>query len=82
VAKKELTPGYRVRRLYGRLSDRQIERLFAFVCSSGMAEALLRSPSFSFDQHGGLIRDGLKYALTYPLLKAGKVFRGKGGKQG
>ncbi len=82
ASKKELAPGYRVRRLYGRLSDRQIERLFAFVCSSGMAEALLRSPSFSFDLHSGLIRDGLKYALTYPLIKAGKVFRGKGGEEG
>jgi len=66
---KEIFLGYRVRQLYDKLSERQIERIFDVLASGGMAKAMLNSPSFSFDWHSRLILAGLKYSLTYPLRK-------------
>jgi len=66
---KELFLGYRVRRLYDKLSERQVERIFGMLDSGGTAKALLNSPSFSFDWHSKSILAGLKYSLTYPLRK-------------
>jgi digeranylgeranylglycerophospholipid reductase len=66
---KEIFLGYRVRQLYNKFSDHQIERIFDVLDSGGMAKAMLNSPSFSFDWHSKLILAGLKYSLAYPLRK-------------
>lgn len=66
---KEIFLGYRVRQLYDKLSDHQVERIFDALDSGGMAKAMLNSPGFSFDWHSKLILAGLKYSLAYPLRK-------------
>ena len=66
---KEISLGYKVRRAYAKLSDRQIERIFNMMDSWGIARALLDSPGFSFDWHSTLVLAGLKYSLAYPLRK-------------
>lgn len=60
---KEISFGYRARRLYQKLSDSQIERLFDIVSSRGIAAALLDSPGFSFDWHGRVILEIIKGVL-------------------
>ena len=66
---KELSRGYLARWAYARLSDRQIERIFNILDSSGAAEALLRSGDFSFDWHSGTILAGLRRSCAYPWLR-------------
>jgi geranylgeranyl reductase family protein len=66
---KELSRGYLARWAYARLSDRQIERIFNILDSSGVAEALLRSGDFSFDWHSGTILAGLRRSSAYPWLR-------------
>ena len=54
---QELKKGYRVRRFYQDLSDRQIDSLFDTTKSSGLVDSLLGDSSVSFDWHsGGLLR--------------------------
>ena len=67
---REIRLGYWVRRIYAKLSDHQLERIFSILDSQGMAEALLSSPNFSFDWHSRLILTGFKYSLVHPLRKA------------
>jgi geranylgeranyl reductase family protein len=71
---KELSRGYWARWAYTKLSDRQIERIFNMVESSGMAEDLLNSNNVSFDWHSGLILAILKRSSAYPLLKVRHLF--------
>lgn len=49
---QELRTGYWTRRLYEHLSDRQINKIFDIMKSSGIDEELLRSDNLSFDWHG------------------------------
>ncbi len=66
---KEISRGYWARWAYSKLSDRQIEGVFNMLDSSGMAEALLNSGSFSFDWHSGVILAILRNSSAYPFLK-------------
>jgi len=52
---QELRIGYWARKFYGRLSDRQIDRIFDIIKSNGFDEALLKAGDFSFDWHGKVI---------------------------
>jgi digeranylgeranylglycerophospholipid reductase len=47
---REMRTGQRVRRLYERLSDRQLERIFSAVRADGLVDALLQD-GLSFDWH-------------------------------
>lgn len=58
---RELKVGYLTRRLYGTLSNRQIDYLFRIVESRGIHEALLQSAELSFEWHSDAILMGLKY---------------------
>ncbi len=49
---RELKMGYWTRRLYEHLSDRQVDKIFDIMKSSGIDEELLRSDNLSFDWHG------------------------------
>jgi flavin-dependent dehydrogenase len=60
---KELTTGYRFRRLFERLSDRQIDRLFEIVEKRGIDKALLKT-GVSFDWHAGTIMRLLTYQVV------------------
>jgi digeranylgeranylglycerophospholipid reductase len=57
---RELEIGYWARKLYEKLSDRQIEQIFDIIEANRIHESLLRSPGFSFDWHGNLIMMALK----------------------
>ncbi len=52
---REIKTGYRARRLFERLNDQQIERLFDIVKASGIDKAVLASGDISFDWHGKAI---------------------------
>ncbi|MFC1905915.1 geranylgeranyl reductase family protein [Chloroflexota bacterium] len=58
---KELKIGYWARRVYERLSDRQIELMLRILESRGIHEAMLNSDQMRFDWHGGLLLKWLKY---------------------
>jgi digeranylgeranylglycerophospholipid reductase len=58
---RELRTGYWARRLFERLTNRQIDRLFKMVKDGGIDEALLKSRDISFDWHGRTITALLKY---------------------
>ena len=58
---KELQIDYWAHRLYGRLSNQQIERLHNFVDNNGIPQLITELESFSFDWHGELILKTLKH---------------------
>ncbi|MBT9166064.1 MAG: Kynurenine 3-monooxygenase [Chloroflexi bacterium] len=64
----ELQIGYFARRLYNRLSDKRIEKIFNIIRDNNIHEVLLDSPHFSFDRHGGLILEGLKHLAPWKHL--------------
>ncbi len=66
---RELKTGYWARKLYERLSHRQIDRLFQIIKASGIDEALLKAEDLSFDWHGRTIRQLLKYQMVARSLK-------------
>jgi len=57
----ELRTGYWARKLFERLGNRRIDRLFQMVKSQGIDEALLKAKDVSFDWHGRTITALLKY---------------------
>lgn len=57
---RELRIDYFARRLYNRLSDRQIQSIFNIVREHRIHESLLDSPRMSFDWHGELVLEGMK----------------------
>ena len=52
---RELRSGYWARKLYERLSDGQIDRIFDIIKSAGIDKALLEAEDLSFDWHGEII---------------------------
>jgi len=52
---RELKIGYWARRLFERLSDKQIDRIFDIVKANGIDEALLKAKDLSFDWHSKAI---------------------------
>jgi len=64
----ELRTGYWARRLYERLSNGQVDRLFDVVRAGGLDDALLGAPDLSFDWHGRTIAGLLKYRLVAGAL--------------
>jgi len=65
---RELRIGYLARRLYGRLSNRQVDQLFHIVKSRGIHERLLRSAELSFEWHSDAILEGLKHLGPWRYL--------------
>jgi len=67
---RELKVDYWARRLFERLSDKQIERLFHLIQSKHIHQSLLNSADFSFDWHSRLILKGLGYLgpRSIPLM--------------
>jgi geranylgeranyl reductase family protein len=55
----ELRREYFARKMFERLSDRQIEKLFSVIQTSGLIESLSRD-EFSFDWHGNIMWKALK----------------------
>lgn len=65
---RELRVGYTARRIYERMSNRSIDRLFDLLESRGIREHVLDSPDVSFDWHSKAILEALKYAGPWRRL--------------
>lgn len=65
---RELRIGYLARRLYQRMSNHRIDKIFDIVESRGIHQALLESPDLSFDWHGDVILAGLKHLAPWRQL--------------
>jgi digeranylgeranylglycerophospholipid reductase len=79
---RELRIGYWARRLFERLSNQQIDRVFEIVKERGIDDALLKLEDLSFDWHSKAILRLLKYqvvARTLDIVKlpfsAGRIDR-------
>jgi len=60
---REIKIGYWARKLYERLSDRQIDRIFEIAKANGIDEALLKAEELSFDWHSRTILGLLRYRI-------------------
>ncbi len=68
----ELKIGYWARKLYERLSDRQIDHIFDIIQSNGIDEALLKADDLSFDWHSKVV---LRLMADRVLAKAMMVIK-------
>jgi len=68
----ELDVEYFSRRIYERLSNKQIDGLVSRLSASGTVGSLLESQDFSFDWHGNLMMKALKQAA---ISKAARFFK-------
>ncbi|MFP3975502.1 MAG: geranylgeranyl reductase family protein [Chloroflexota bacterium] len=59
---RELKIEYVLRKLYNKLSDKQIESIFSVAKKKRIHRSLLDSPYLSFDWHGELLLEGLRRA--------------------
>jgi digeranylgeranylglycerophospholipid reductase len=69
---RELRIGYWTRKLFERLSDRQIDLIFEIIRANGIDEALLKAEGLTFDWHSKTVLSLLKYQLvtrTVGLIK-------------
>ncbi len=69
----ELKIGYWARKLFERMSDEQIDRLFRIIKAGGIDEALLKAKDVSFDWHSQTIMSLLKYQIITKALKLIKL---------
>jgi digeranylgeranylglycerophospholipid reductase len=65
---RELRMGYTARRIYERMSNRRINRLFDLLESRGIRQKMLDSPDISFDWHSKAVTEALKYAGPWRRL--------------
>ena len=65
---RELKIDYFARRLYNRLSDKQLDKIFDVVRDNKIHETMLNSSHMSFDWHGEMILDGLKHLTPWRHL--------------
>jgi len=61
---RELKIGYWARKLFERLSDGQIDRIFDIVKANGIDEALLKAKDLSFDWHSRAILRVIGYTVV------------------
>jgi digeranylgeranylglycerophospholipid reductase len=59
----EIRTGYWARKIFEKMSDRQIDRLFKIIKAGGIDEALLKAKDVSFDWHGRTIKRVIKYQV-------------------
>jgi digeranylgeranylglycerophospholipid reductase len=60
---RELRTSYWFRKLYERLSNRQVDRIFEAARAAGIEEALLKAEDVYFDWHGRTLMKILKYQM-------------------
>jgi len=65
---RELKIGYWTRKLYERLNDGQVDKLFDIMQSNSIAEALLKEEKLSFDWHGEAILRVLAHSAISKAL--------------
>ena len=69
----ELKLGYWARKLYERLNDRQIDRVFDIIKANGIDEALVKAENLSFDWHGEAVLRLLGYRAVSRALEVIKI---------
>jgi geranylgeranyl reductase family protein len=70
---RELKVGYRARKFYERLGDRQIDRIFDIIRANGIDEALLKADDLSFDWHGRAVLRLIGQKALSKVLGAMKI---------
>jgi geranylgeranyl reductase family protein len=70
---QELKIGYWARRLFERLSDRQLDRLFEIIRASGIDEALLKAEDLPFDWHSRAILKLMGYQILSRTIGTRKI---------
>ncbi len=68
----ELKTGYRSRKIYELLSDKQIDRIFDIIVTYGIGEALMAADDLSFDWHGRTVLKLMGHQAISRVLKAMK----------
>ncbi|MFC1992409.1 NAD(P)/FAD-dependent oxidoreductase [Chloroflexota bacterium] len=69
---RELKIGYWARKLYERLSDKQIDRIFDIMKSNGIDKALLEANNLSFDWHGEAVLRLIGYRAVSKITRVMK----------
>jgi len=69
----ELKLGYWARKLYERLSDRRIDRIFDIIKSNGIDETLLKAEELSFDWHGETVLRLVGHRAVAKALEVVKI---------
>ena len=70
---RELRTGYWARKFYEMLSDRQIDRIFDIMQSSGIIETLQNAEDLSFDWHGGVVARLISHQVFRKAIEAMKI---------
>ena len=70
---RDLMIGYWARKIFERLSDKRIDRIFNIIKSNGIDEALLKAEDLSFDGHGEVILRLLRYQVLSKAIKMMRV---------
>ena len=70
---RELTVGYWARKIFEKLSDKQIDRIFEIVKSGNIDEAMLKAPDLSFDWHSKTILRLVRHQLVARTMKIVKL---------
>jgi len=70
---QELKIGYWARRLFERLGDRQIDRMFDIVKANGIDEALLKAKDLSFDWHSKAILRLIGHTVVSKAIEVMKI---------
>lgn len=70
---RELKLGYWARKLFERLSDNQIDRIFGLIKNNGLDETLLKSQNVSFDWHSEALSELLRHKAVALALEVVKI---------
>ena len=70
---QELKMGYRIRKFYEHLNDRQIDKLFNTIKANGMADSLLKDSNVSFDWHSSGLLQILGTVAVSKVIQAVKI---------
>ncbi|MFC1990959.1 NAD(P)/FAD-dependent oxidoreductase [Chloroflexota bacterium] len=70
---RELKIGYWSRKLFERLSDKQIDRIFDIVKANGIDEAMLSAKDLSFDWHGRAVLKLLRHTVVSRAINVVKI---------
>ena len=65
--------GYRIRKFYKHLNDRQIDKLFNTIKANGMADSLLKDSNVSFDWHSSGLLKILGTVAVSKVIQAVKI---------
>ena len=65
--------GYWARKLFERLSDRQIDRIFDIVKAKGIDRAMLEASDLSFDWHGTAVLRLLRHRMIAKAINLMRI---------